>query len=223
MHGIPPPLQRRLDRVEAEARSALAEAPDKVERLIRLGAAMSVDTAADLTLHDIDAVFRDPLDTPLAVSLRRRAPAGCRTAGEQAGTPAETALDQALGQLAAGAGSVPDVHRVLHGGELLLLADPFDEHVTDILCFCVRPDRYRGIVVPAFSGWTALSEARRHRPEWATKTVLRVPFDQLRSALITGETIVINPWLPTEYRFSTAEQGYQPESPVPTSAVTTAV
>ena len=219
VHGIPQGLQRRLDRVEADARIALAETPDDVEGLLGEGAAMSIEAAATLALHDTDAVFRDPLEKPAADSLRWRAPAGCEIAGERDGKQRETPLDLALHQLEAGSGSGPDVHRRLHSAELLVLGEPIGQRTEDILCFAVRPLLHRGVLLPAFSGPGPLAEARKLRPEWADKPVLTVRFEQLRSDLIPGDTIVINPFLPSEYRYSPGEQGYQ----APPSALTSTV
>lgn len=210
LEGMPRRLRDRLARVEAEARAALAETPDEADRLLELGAAMSLEEAAELALDDVDAVFRDPFETPLPNKvLCRRAPDGARTAGDGADPRGGTSLGQALDHLASGTGSAPEVHRRLHVAELLVLGEPIEKRV-DALCFALPPDVHRGLFVPVFSDRARLDEVRRLRPEWAAKPALLLRFEQIRSTLLPGETIVINPWLPSEYRWSLAEQGYQP-------------
>ena len=205
VHGIPLGLQRRLDRVEADAEVALVGTRWDVERLLGLGAALSIEDAAELALGDTDAVFRVPLETPVSEPLRRRAPAGSRVAGEPGVPVDDTALDQVLDQLAAGSGSATEILRRLQSRELLVLGEPIGARFDDVFCFGIPPDRHRGIVLPAFSSRRALTEVLHSRPDWAAKPVMTVRFDRIRSALIAGETVVVNPWLATEYRFSRSE------------------
>jgi non-specific serine/threonine protein kinase len=210
MLGIPPVLRRRLDRVELEARAALAARPQQVERLQQRGAAMSIEAAAELALHGVDGELDDPLEAPAADPLRHRVPREGRAAGAPADAPTGAPVERALDQLATGTGPAGDVYRELLGAEVLALSEPVEPDADDVLCFGLRPDLYRGVVLPVFSGRAALDEVRRLRPEWADRQVLAVRFEQLRSTLIAGETVVVNPWLPSEYRVSPSRQGYRP-------------
>jgi predicted ATPase/transcriptional regulator with XRE-family HTH domain len=215
--GRPVWWRERLERVEEEARSALASTPGEAEGFLRLGAATSLSDAGELAQQDISAVLRGPLGEPHSKSLRRAAPQGWRSVGPRAGAWLEshrgdpaTPLEVTIQSLREGADLASEVRRGVRGEQLLALGDPDGASMEDLLCFSVAPDRHRGVIVPVFTRAATLAQLLERNPTWGSKPVLTVSFDQLRSTLVPGETVVVNPWTPSEYRWSTGEEGYLP-------------
>jgi hypothetical protein len=210
--------QERLDRVEEEARSALAATPGEAERFMRLGAAMGLTEAGGLAREDITAQLRARLGEPCSMSLRRVAPVGCRRLGPSARTlldskrgESATPLEVSIQALAEGKDVAAEVRRGVREADLLAFGESDGAGIDDLLCFSVRPDDHRGVIVPVFTRASALAQLLDRNREWASKPVVTTTFAQLRPTLADGETVVINPWSPSEYRWTTAEEGYLPE------------
>jgi predicted ATPase/transcriptional regulator with XRE-family HTH domain len=219
MHGISRRREGHIARLEEEARAALATAPASFERELQLGAAMSLAMARELAVVPLQTGgFKDRLQEPVAAPIRHRIPddpltvVSPRADGEidEGIRKNRTPLDAALSELARGKGAVSEAHRRLFDADLLALAEPREGGMGDLLSFAQPPDRYRGIIVPVFSGFAALAEVVRARPEWAEKPIVTLTFDRLRKTLLRGETLIVNPWLPSEYRFTEVDQGYLP-------------
>ena len=222
MKGVSPWWSGRLDRVLERARAALAASPDAVDSHLRLGAAMSLADAGALAVPARIGSFREPLPDASTRPLRRPLPEGAgrllrpraKTMLEGGRRDAVTPLERALVDLKAGTGSMSEVHRQLNEADLLAIGAPLDDGTNDLLSFALPPDVHRGLVVPVFTGPAALADVLGRRREWADRPVVSVGFDRLRSDLIRGETLVINPWLPSEYRYSVGEPGHAPAVPV---------
>jgi hypothetical protein len=71
--------------------------------------------------------------------------------------------------------------------------------LVDLLCFTVDQQRYRGIVVPAFTTEHALAEAVAQNQDWEGRPVVRLSLEDLRKDLTGCETVVIDPWTPREH------------------------
>jgi predicted ATPase/transcriptional regulator with XRE-family HTH domain len=222
MQGMPDWWRALLDRVEEEARTALASTSGEVAHNLELGAAMGLQTAAELALQDTAAPLRGALDPRTAALVRRRVPREHSVESPRADglTPARRPdepahLDAALVELAKGTGSEVDVQRRLRGFELLALGEPVGTKTDDLLCFTLHSAHHRGVVLPVFTRRSAVADVVRRRPEWASKPVVKIRYERLRDTLIEGETVIINPWLPTEYRFSKTGEGYTPGAAQP--------
>jgi predicted ATPase len=207
MLGISPWWKKLLDEAEEEATSALASAPDEVERLLQRGAAMSLWDAGRMALSTTPTqVLRESLRSGTSPLLRHRVDAeGLPEAGPE---DEPSHLDSALSDLAGGSDSVAEANRCLRTATLLALGHPVKERPEDILCFIPGGGRQAGVLVPVFTRRAAVQEVFEQRPEWRAMPVVRVGFDQLSASLLPDETVVVNPWLPSEYRFSLSEHGY---------------
>jgi predicted ATPase/transcriptional regulator with XRE-family HTH domain len=207
MLGISPWWKELLDQVEEDATLALASSPDEVERLVQRGAAMSLWDAGRLALSTMPATaLRGPLDATTSTALRHRvdAPDGLPEGGDDVATP----LDDALRELAGGSDGVAEANRCLRTATLLALGEPVGGRTEDVLAFVSKAGSQVGLLVPVFTRRSVLDEVVRQRREWAGRPVVRVRYDQLSSSLLPDETVVVNPWLPSEYRFSLNEHGY---------------
>ena len=224
MLGVPAWWRRRLDRLEEDARSALAAAPGEAERFLRLGAAMSLQEASELAMREVSAPFTDPLGDLRSSSLRRRAPEDCRPADVTAralvesrrGDP-KTTLELAIEALRDGKDVAATVRKEVRDGELFALAEHNGGGFDDLLCFSVSPDLHRGIVVPLFSRAATMGALLERNQDWSAKQVVSVRFDQLRATLTQGETVVVDPWSPSEYRWTVGDDGYLPDESLTTT------
>jgi predicted ATPase/transcriptional regulator with XRE-family HTH domain len=222
--GMPEWWRERLERLEEEARSAFAGRPGEADRLLRLGAAMSLTEASELAVADVAAPILGPLGEPRLRSLRRAAPAGCQPLGKSARMLLEGArddtprpLERSIADLAQGKDVASTVRKDVREAELLALGEPDGARLDDLLCFTLDPDHHRGVIVPIFTRAAALSHLLDRNGIWESKPVLALTFDELRTSLLAGETVVINPWSPTEYRWSVQEEGYLPAGALQTS------
>jgi predicted ATPase len=96
------------------------------------------------------------------------------------------------------------------GPQILAMGEPNGTRVDHLLSFAMDPSVHRGVIVPVFSGSSALADVLALRPRWAEKPVLSLSEGELRSSLLMGETVVVDPWLASERR-------YEPASGPPTS------
>jgi non-specific serine/threonine protein kinase len=213
-------FQAQIERVEEEARTALAATPGEVERNLRLGSSLSLEEAGELAKRGMDAPLHGQLGNPASARLRRPLPADHRVVAPRADTPPEggrrdgsAQLAAAIGELASGKGTASEVQRRLRTAEVLALGEPAGTAVDDVVAFAVDPAGHRGIIVPVFTRFASLADVLRRRPEWASRPVVSIRADRLQAALLPGEVVVVDPWLPTEYRFSRTEQGYLPNQP----------
>jgi non-specific serine/threonine protein kinase len=219
--GMASYFQAQIERVEEEARTALAATPGEVERSLRLGANLSLEEAGELAQRGTDAPLRGPLGDPVSgPPLRRRLPADHRVVAPRADAAPEggrrdgsAQLATAIAELAAGKGTASEVQRRLRAAEVLALGEPTGTAVDDVVAFAVDPFGHRGMIVPVFTRFAALTGVLRRRPEWASRPVVSIRADRLQAALLPGEVVVVDPWLPTEYRFSRTEQGYLASQP----------
>jgi hypothetical protein len=160
-----------------------------------------------------DPVSEKPLRRPIpSPYVDRELPAEAVAANARHEAP--TGLDLASRELAESGQSATEAYRRLHRARLLVLAEP---HMTDLLCFAVDPRHYRGIILPVFTSGRTLGEALERHPSWASRTVLEIGADQLRTTLGTGETAVVNPWTAYEFRLTSTEHGYGPSLEVASS------
>jgi len=205
--GVPPWWREKLDAVVREARFALARSPETVDQLLDRGRAMTLDEAGQVATVTASEVFDGALGDAAIRPLRRYVPPHiesgqlARMVADAGRAQPETELDAAVHELVASRGGSIDAHRRLLRTRLLALADPIDAVTSDLLCFATDPRQYRGVIVPVFSGGRALALALDRFPEWESQPVVEILLEQL--SLVKGETVVVNPWTPDEYRVST--------------------
>ena len=211
--GIPRWWQERLEDAEAEARVRLVATPGAADQRLQQGAAMTLADAGQLATAIPAGLGREPLGDPVSESLRRSMPADALPDAGRDQAPSR--LELASREFVASGGKDPDAYRALYGARVLALAEPIAGGATDLLCFAIDPRRYRGLIVPAFVSADALAEALRRRPEWASRPVVEIRMQRLSADLGVGETAVVNPWTPYEFRIVPAEHGYGPSFEVP--------
>jgi predicted ATPase/DNA-binding Xre family transcriptional regulator len=213
---IPPWWQTQLDAAEQEARASLVLRPELVERFLQIGAATNVARAGELATEITGALPEPPLGNPVTEEPLRRAismPYVPRDelAGDLAAAArnqALTALDKASLELVESGAPAADAYRRLHKARLLALAEPIGSQTSDLLCFAINPQRYRGVVVPVFVSGRALAEALARHREWETRPVVEIRLEQLRANLSPIETVVVNPWTDHEFHLTATELAY---------------
>jgi non-specific serine/threonine protein kinase len=227
--GIPLWWKDRLDRVEEEARISLVDKPEVVRRCLEAGAAMTLAEASRLGTRVHSTLPTGPLGDPVTTPpLRRPIPPAtvvrdelAHAAAEVAPDRAPAALERASRQFVESGGSDAQAYRGLHQTRFLALAEPAPSRVADLLCFAVDPHHYRGVILPAFASGRALAEALARHPEWASRPIVEIGFEQLRGALVAGEMAVINPWTAYEFRVSSVADGHEsiefPSTDAPTA------
>jgi non-specific serine/threonine protein kinase len=213
-------FQAHIERMEEEARFALAATPGEADRNLRLGASLTLADAGELARRGTDGPLRGTLGEPVAWQVRRRLPAEHRIVAARADARVEAgrgdgsaSLAAAIGELAAGKGTTADVHRRLRAADLLAVADPAGTGAGDLVAFAIDPARYRGVILPVFTRLSALTDVLRRRPEWAASSVVSMRAERLLAVLQPGEVVVVDPWLASEFRFSRGEEGYLPGQP----------
>ena len=214
--GVSPWWHERLERAEQEARVSLVSRPEAADQALLDGVGLTLAAAGETAATTSSSLPSEPLGDPMSrVPLRR--PIGmpfvatdrdAASIADAARDQGATDLDEASRELVAAGGSAPDAYRRLHRAKLLAIAEPIGARIADLACFAVDPLRYRGVVVPVFASGRALAAAIDRRPEWASRPVVEIRLEQLRASLGRGETAVVNPWTPLEFRISSAETGY---------------
>ena len=203
--------KQQLDEVEAQARRSLVASPEAAEHHLSLGASMTVAEAGEVAAHVTSALPRGSLDELLVEGrqpdepLRRPIASPFEDRGKLAAAYPE---QRDLVKVGGSRDGDELLRRVHETNRLLALAEPIESRTADLLCFAVDPHRHRGILVPVFTGGPALAKALERRPDWASRPVLEVRFDQLRASLGRGEALLVDPWTAHELRISSREHVY---------------